>query len=85
MAISVIAGARNTYLAMDIDYLEHGKCKISVPLYTQEIIDTFLEAIMGTSATPAADHLFRTREGEARKLPKEQAVIFHRSMVQLLF
>lgn len=82
--ISVSEGDKHTYLGMDLDYSEKGKCKISMAGYTKEIIDSFPEAIQGTSATPAADHLFQTRD-TGRKLPEEQAAAFHRTTAQLLF
>lgn len=57
-----------------------------MPLYTLVIINTFPEAIVVTSVTPAANHLFKTRvEVEARKLPEEQVAVFHRTIAQLLF
>ena len=71
---------------MDLDYSEVGKCKITISSYMQEIINAFPEAIVGTSDTPAADHLFKVRDDEdARKLSKEQVVAFHRASAQLLF
>eukprot|EP00804_Cyclotella_cryptica_P010072 CCRYP_018045-RB/>CCRYP_018045-RB protein AED:0.27 eAED:-0.33 QI:0/-1/0/1/-1/1/1/0/595 len=82
--ISVSRGDRHTYLGMDLDYSEKGKCKVSMEGYTKEIIDSFPEVIRGTSATPAADHLFKTREN-GKKLPEEQAAAFHRTTAQLLF
>eukprot|EP00804_Cyclotella_cryptica_P010070 CCRYP_018045-RC/>CCRYP_018045-RC protein AED:0.60 eAED:-0.09 QI:0/0/0/1/0/0/3/0/425 len=57
---------------------------LSMEGYTKEIIDSFPEVIRGTSATPAADHLFKTREN-GKKLPEEQAAAFHRTTAQLLF
>jgi hypothetical protein len=54
--------------------------------YSKEIIDTFPEEIKGTAATPAADHLFKVQDPEeARALPEDQAMAFHRSIAQLLF
>jgi len=73
-------------LGMHLDYSEEGKCKITMSPYTQDIIDSFPEEIVGISTTPAADHLFKVRdEGDAKKLPEEQAVAFHRTTAQLLF
>jgi hypothetical protein len=84
--ISVSRGKKHTYLGMDLDYSVNGKCRVNMPGYTKEIIESFPEIIEGTSATPAADHLFKVREiSETKILPEEQAVAFHRTTAQLLF
>ena len=44
---------------MGVDYTDEGKCKIIMSSYTQEIIIFFPKRIDGTSATPAADSLFK--------------------------
>ncbi|KAL7474114.1 LOW QUALITY PROTEIN: hypothetical protein ACHAW6_000107, partial [Cyclotella cf. meneghiniana] len=68
---SVSRGKKSTNLRRNIYYSEHGNA--SMPLYTLVIINTFPEAIVVTSVTPAANHLFKTRvEVETRKLPEEQ-------------
>eukprot|EP00804_Cyclotella_cryptica_P029403 CCRYP_013361-RC/>CCRYP_013361-RC protein AED:0.41 eAED:0.27 QI:0/-1/0/1/-1/1/1/0/407 len=82
--ISVSHGDKHTYLGMDLDYSEKGKCHITMPGYTREVIDGFPEVITGSAATPAADHLFQTRE-DGCKLPEEQASAFHRTTAQMLF
>ena len=41
-----------------------------------DVIEDFSEEIMGVSATPAAEYLFKVREGD-RKLNKEHADAFH--------
>ena len=51
-----------------------------------KIIEDFPEELTGTSATPAADHLFNVRdEAEGKLLPEEKARIFHRFVARLLF
>jgi histone deacetylase 1/2 len=82
--VTVSYGDKHTYLGMDLDYSEKGKCRITMPGYTREVIDAFPEVINGSAATPAADHLFQTRE-DGKKLPEEQATAFHRTTAQLLF
>ncbi len=52
--------------------------------YLSKMIEEFPEEIMGVSATPAADYLFKVRD-DGKKLNKEQADIFHRTVYQLLF
>ena len=82
--ISVSHGDKHTYLGMDLDYSDKGKCRITMSGYTKEVINAFPEVINGAGATPAADHLFQTRE-DGKKLPEEQAAAFHRTTAQLLF
>lgn len=70
---------------MQLDYSEKGKCKIGMIPYTEEIINDFPEEIIGSAATPAADHLFKIRDPlEATPLPEEQATAFHCCTAQLL-
>jgi hypothetical protein len=52
--------------------------------YLSKVIEDFPEEIMGVSATPAADHLFKVRE-DGRKLSKEQVDVFYHTVYQLLF
>jgi hypothetical protein len=84
--ISVNRGQKHTYLGMQLEYTNDGKCLVNMTNYTNEIIDSFPEMITGSASTPAADHLFKVRDGEdERKLPEEQASAFHRTVAQLLF
>ncbi len=53
-------------------------------LYISKIIKEFPEKIIGKSATPAGDHLFKVRE-DGRKLDDEMADAFHHTVHQLLF
>ena len=62
------------------------KVEVSMSDYLDKTIQTFPEAITGSAASPALDHLFKVRdESKAKYLHKEQAVVFHHSMSQLLF
>lgn len=79
-------GKKTEYLGMSFDYLPDGEVLVDMIQYIGKIFEEFPEAIMKTSPTPAADHLFSTRDEEdARYLPEEQAQEFHRSVAQLLF
>ena len=54
--------------------------------YLYQVLDEFIEEINKTLATPSTDYLFKLREKcKAAKLPEELAVIFHHTVVQLLF
>ena len=39
--ITVSEGSKHTYLGMDLDYSEDGKCHVTVAGYTKEVIDEF--------------------------------------------
>ena len=63
---------------------EKGKVKIGMTKYVQEIITEFPERIVGTAATPAANHLFSVNE-QGKKLPEEMSRDFHHTVAKLLF
>jgi hypothetical protein len=52
--------------------------------YLSKVIAYFPEEIIGKTATPAGDHLFKVRD-EGQKLNEEQADAFHHTVYQLLF
>ena len=54
--------------------------------YTKKILDEFAGFLGKPANSPAANHLFDIRPDDLRELlPKEQARLFHRYVVQLLF
>ena len=54
--------------------------------YIKNIINDFLEEIVGMKTSPAMDHLFTVRDPSlAKVLPEEQAMAFNRTTAQLLF
>ena len=84
--ISVSRGKIHTYLGMQLEYTNEGKCFVTMEQYTHEIIEGFPEVIDGTASTPASDHLFKIRnEEDAKVLPEEQPSAFHWTVAQLLF
>jgi hypothetical protein len=52
--------------------------------YTSKVMEEFPEEIVGKSAMPEDDNLFKVRDN-GRKLDKEQANAFHCTVYQLLF
>ena len=71
---------------MDLDYTKQGVLQVSMIKYLTKVFDDFPEQITSTYSSPAADHLFKIREGKGVKvLPEEQAVHFHYTVAQLLF
>ena len=84
--ISFTRGAKHNYLGMDLDFSETGKLNVSMVKHLNAALRDFPESIGPPVASPAADHLFQVRpDGDAQKLPEEQAVAFHHSTAQLLF
>ena len=57
---------------------------VDMEKYLNEVLDDLPEDMDGAAATPAADHLFKTRK-DAPKLDEERATLFHRVTAQLLF
>ena len=54
--------------------------------FLKKIIEAFPEAITGSAATPAAEHLFKVPEDDSRQiLEEERAMAFHNAVAQFLF
>jgi len=54
--------------------------------YLDGVARDFPDAISGKATLPAADYLFKNREGEHDKhLSEEEAMIFHHTVAHLLF
>jgi hypothetical protein len=84
--LTVNRGKIHDYLGMMIDYSKEGKVEVSMIKFIKKIFGTFTEEIKSTSATPAAEHLFNSRdEKEAEFLDEERADTFHSVVAMLLF
>ena len=85
--ISIHRGIYHSYMGMDLDYSNSVRVKISMIKYVKKIISFFPEAevIKSKSESPAAEHLFQTRDGDPTQkfLPEEQAQYFHHTVAQL--
>jgi hypothetical protein len=77
-------GKQHNYLGMIFNFSSKNEVQINMNLYISKIIKEFPEEIIGKSATPAGDHLFKIRE-DGCKLDDEITDAFHRSVYQLLF
>ena len=76
-------GNKGNYLGMDLDFTEKGVSQVSTLNYIGEI---FAEAITKSAPAPQNENLFKVRdENEAKFLPDEQALRFHRTTAQLFF
>jgi len=76
-------GKKLSYLGMDMDYTERGVLHVSMLPYIDSILEDFPE-IQNTSPTPAAERLFKVCEN-GKLLSEDQAMIFHKTVAQLLF
>jgi hypothetical protein len=77
-------GKQHDYLGMIFDFSSKNEVQINMNLYISKIIKEFPEEIVGKSATPARNHLFKIRE-DGCKLDDEMADAFHHTVYQLLF
>ena len=83
--ITVHRGPIQEYLGMTIDYTVKGKVSFSMSQYIEDLLLECPESIMkGTSATPAANHLFQTNEN-AEKLGATDAMLYHHLVTKLLY
>jgi hypothetical protein len=70
---------------MTIDYSKRGKVKFSMGDYVENIIaETPEDLLQGSSATPAASHLFQVNPS-CTKLDSERTVLFHHLTARLLY
>lgn len=82
--LSVNRGKVHDYLGMELDFSENGNVMVNMEKYLEEVLVDLPEDMDGTAVTPAAEHLFKTRDS-APKLDDQRAGLFHRVTAQLLF
>eukprot|EP00957_Ditylum_brightwellii_P112386 8568597-Ditylum_brightwellii.AAC.1 len=71
---------------MDLDFSRPKVLKIGMIKYIKKIHKKFPEEIKSVAATTATEHLFEAhKENKDKLLPEEQALVFHRTIAQLLF
>ena len=70
---------------MCFDCSTKGKVQISMDKSIANIINALSEKIMGVSATPANNNLFKVWSKGKKLLPKSKAAMFHQTVVQLLY
>ncbi len=79
-------GEVHNCLGITLDYIIPGFLWISMVAYINEILANFPEVIEGAAGSPTPNNLFLVQDDtQAIKLPEEQAVNFHHTVVQLLF
>jgi hypothetical protein len=83
--LTIRRGKVHDYLGMTLNFSQPSKVIIDMEQYIDEIFKNLPEDMQkGTAATPAAEHLFKTRS-DAGYLDKPTAELFHRITAQLLF
>ena len=84
--IKVHIGKINYYLGMYLDYSETGLVNFSIIKYLQKVLDEFTQELIGTSATPATDHMFQVSgEDKAEFLEEYRSDTFHQSVAKSIF
>ena len=83
--MTVRRGPVHEYLGMTLDFSQPGKFILDMEKYLeQSVLVDLPEDMNGTATSPAAEHLFKTRDNAA-KLDKQAADLFHHITAQLLF
>ena len=82
--MTVKRGKLHTYLGMDLDFSKPQKFSVSMESYLDEVFEEVrdIPVMQGVASTPAADHLFKTRDS-AEKLDKQTADQFHSLVAKL--
>ena len=84
--ITVHCGKVHDYLGVECDYSKKGPVIVSMIKNFKKVIMGFPEAVSGSSATPAVDHLFQVRDpSKVKALPEHKAQAFHHTVAQLIF
>ena len=79
--IEIHEGPLYSYLGMSWDYSVPGEVKVTMEGFIADLMKW--SEIEGTVLTPAANHLFETREAE--KLPTDKAEFYHSAAAKLLY
>ena len=83
--LTVTRGKVHVYLGMTIDYSVDGQVTFKMLDFVDEIVkETPEDLTKGVSTTPAANHLFTTRDN-AQPLSKDDAEMFHHLTAKLLY
>jgi hypothetical protein len=84
--MKVCRGKVHEYLGMTLDFSTMGKVKVTMFPYIKSMVDDFtaLHPTSKTSATPAAEHLFKVRD-DAILLDEQASQTFHTFVAKALF
>jgi hypothetical protein len=78
-------GKVHNYLGMTLDFSTPGQVMITMIDYIKMICMDLPKDMIGSAATPAANHLFRIDDENAAPLDKDRADLFIHLTMQLLF
>ena len=81
-SITVKRGFEHSYLGMQFDFGDAGRVKISMPGYTNDVIE--YSEVKGTSRTPAGENLFDT-DPASPLLDVDSANRFHTLVAKLMY
>ena len=82
--LTIHRGKKHDYLGMWLDFSLDGKVQVQMFEYIDNMLADLPEDMCGTVNSPAADHLFTVNE-TGKKLPRDQAELFHHNVAKLLF
>ena len=82
--LTIHRGKKHDYLGMWLDFSLDGKVQVQMFEYIDNMLADLPEDMCGTVTSPAADHLFTVNE-TGKKLPRDQAELFHHNVAKLLF
>ena len=82
--LSITRGKIHDYLGMTLDFSNDNQIIVDMEKYFDGVLEDLPDDMDGYASTPAADHLFKTRD-DAPKLDRVRADLFHSKTAQLLF
>ena len=82
--LTISRGKIHDYLGMTFDFSEDGVVSVDMIDYIQSVIAEMPDEMIGTAATPAADHLFNVHE-EPVLLDKIRSDLYHKIVMQLQY
>jgi hypothetical protein len=82
--LTISRGKIHDYLGMTFDFSKDGVVSFDMIDYIQWVIAEIPDEMIGTAATPAADHLFDVNE-EPILLDKIRSDIYHKIVMQLQY
>lgn len=82
--MTVRRGKIHEYLGMTLDFSQPKKFIIGMENYIDNVLQELPDDMAGVATTPAAEHLFRTRDN-APKLDDIKKELFHKVTAQLLY
>jgi hypothetical protein len=82
--LTISRGKVHDYLGMKFDYSVEGEVTVDMIDYVKSVIAEMPDEMIGTAATPAADHLFTISENPIL-LDKARSDTFHKMVMQLQY